>query len=76
MYKCPLCHWEFGKEKELEMHIRFYHNKSYNNKTTNNKPVGRNPEQSGMLPCPECGSSMIPGGGCWSCPTCGFDKCG
>lgn len=26
--------------------------------------------------CPECNSIMIPEGGCYVCPTCGFSPCG
>lgn len=26
--------------------------------------------------CPECGAEFVPEGGCWSCPTCGYTKCG
>lgn len=26
--------------------------------------------------CPECGATFVPEGGCWSCPTCGYTKCG
>lgn len=25
--------------------------------------------------CPECGSSIMPTNGCWSCPNCGWSKC-
>ncbi len=25
--------------------------------------------------CPECGEEMIPEGGCWTCPFCGYSKC-
>ena len=27
------------------------------------------------LKCPRCGSNLVPQGGCWSCPECGFSKC-
>lgn len=26
--------------------------------------------------CPDCGSTLIAGGGCFTCPKCGFSKCG
>lgn len=28
------------------------------------------------IKCPECGNELSPEGGCFSCPTCGFSKCG
>lgn len=26
--------------------------------------------------CPECGEPLVPQSGCWSCPSCGFSRCG
>jgi len=77
VYSCPLCDWVSTNKddakalKEREMHLKYYHNHSQPEKATK-----ANPEQSGLPPCPQCGGSMIPGGGCWICQSCGFDKCG
>ena len=34
-----------------------------------------NKETEKGLKCPNCGSTLLPQGGCWSCPECGFSKC-
>jgi len=26
--------------------------------------------------CPECHTQLQPGGGCWTCPNCGWGLCG
>ncbi|MGE5653628.1 MAG: TSCPD domain-containing protein, partial [Bacillota bacterium] len=31
---------------------------------------------TGGTPCPECGKSLVPQSGCFTCPHCGFSKCG
>ncbi|MEQ6359548.1 hypothetical protein V7D15_07530 [Thermoanaerobacter thermohydrosulfuricus] len=30
---------------------------------------------SGAVICPECGNIMLPEGGCWFCPVCGYSPC-
>ena len=32
--------------------------------------------KSKTLVCETCGTELVPSGGCWECPTCGFSKCG
>ena len=34
------------------------------------------PRMVSQRPCPECGQQLIPEGGCWVCPNCGFSHCG
>ncbi len=34
------------------------------------------PVPSAGAPCPECGKSLVPQSGCFTCPHCGFSKCG
>ncbi len=34
------------------------------------------PTTGGGTPCPECGKSLVPQSGCFTCPHCGFSKCG
>ena len=72
--KCPIpgCGRDGLTEKELDVHLRYFH------KVPGKIPsAGQEPPQrfaSGV--CPECGSTMWFEEGCATCHSCGYSKCG
>jgi len=39
-------------------------------------PPSSDGEAGGYPACPDCGAPLVPQGGCWICPACGFEACG
>jgi len=60
---CPLCQRVFEKQKEVEMHIKYFHNKK------------QQKESSGLQACPECGGVLTFQEGCAMCQSCFYTKC-
>ena len=72
--------------KMLEDLNKYYKKMINNNKFNTNKKIEPNNSYNEPLShqddfrhtkayCPECGSKMIPGGGCSICPSCGWSSC-
>lgn len=66
--KCELCGRDRLTEKELSVHIKYFHKGQGISYGQPQKMVG------GM--CPDCGSTIFYQEGCATCPSCGYSKCG
>lgn len=64
---CHLCHRELSIQKELDMHLKYFHGHTSNNEGTSS--------QATIDRCPDCGSQLAMLEGCKSCLGCGFSKC-
>lgn len=65
---CIKCGRMLSKEKELKIHLKYFH-----------KDViapGAMPRGISNGVCPECGVTMFYQEGCTTCPSCGHSKCG
>jgi len=68
MGKCPDCGREGLSEKELKIHIKYFH--------TVRIGVKEQPQKFAVGSCPDCGKTLFHMEGCVSCQSCGFSKCG
>lgn len=69
MMQCPQCNREGLTEKELQIHLKYFHNSS--------QPIQQHiPKQtiaSGI--CPDCKATIFHEEGCQKCYSCGWTKC-
>ena len=69
--KCEICGRDNLTERELSIHLKFYH------KTHSTMPQSQEPPQRiAFGACPDCGSTLWFGEGCATCRSCGYSKCG
>lgn len=68
--KCELCGREGLSERELAIHIKYFHGKH-----THSISVEQ-PQMIAAGVCPDCGSTLFYQEGCANCPSCGYSKCG
>lgn len=66
--KCEQCGRDGLSQKELSIHIKYFHPKQM-------KSYEQPQKVSGGV-CPDCGSTLWYQEGCATCPNCGFSKCG
>lgn len=66
--KCEQCGREDLSEKELSVHIEFFHTKQITSY--------EQPQRIASGACPECGATLWFQEGCASCHSCGYSKCG
>lgn len=62
MHLCPKCPRVLTSEKELQVHLKYYH-------TAPASPLA-------LEPCPDCGGGVSYQEGCKLCTQCGWSKCG
>ena len=66
--KCEGCGRDGLSQKELDAHMKFFHN-----------IIAVSVEQPQRIAggaCPDCGSTLFYQEGCSNCQVCGFSKCG
>ena len=63
---CHLCHRELSSQRELDMHLKYFHGTG----TAQSPPIGAAVDR-----CPDCGSQLAMLEGCKSCLSCGWSKC-
>ena len=66
--KCGVCNRDNLTEKELSIHLRFFHKQHI-------VALTQRPQRIATGVCPECGSTLWFEEGCATCHTCGFSKC-
>ena len=64
MWKCKICGRGNITEKEIEMHLRFFHG---------HEKQGAQKLVAGA--CPDCGYTLWFEEGCATCHSCGYSKC-
>ena len=71
--KCGICGRDNLTQRELDVHLRLFHKVGgIPHPPQHNEP----PQQFAAGVCPECGSTMWFEGGCATCHSCGYSKCG
>lgn len=65
--KCEQCGRDGLSEKELSVHIKYYHAKQI--------LLHEQPPRTVTEACPDCGSVLFYQEGCANCRCCGYSKC-
>jgi len=60
-YVCDECLRAFAQQKELEVHLKYYHKQP--------------PSGMTIVVCPDCGGMVAMLEGCKTCLSCGWSKC-
>ena len=66
--KCAQCDREGLSEKELSIHIKYFHAKQITSY--------EQPQRIAAGVCPDCGVTLFYQEGCANCPGCGYSRCG
>ena len=71
---CPICGRDGLSEKELVIHLKYFHKKQA--QQSQNKKQTQQPQKVSAGACPECGLTLFYQEGCVTCMICGYNKCG
>ena len=66
--KCKECGRDGLSQKELAIHMKYYHKKQM--------VSCEQPQKIAAGMCPDCGSTLFYQEGCTTCPSCGYSRCG
>jgi hypothetical protein len=67
MPTCKICQRENLSDKELEIHMKYFHGQR--------TQAATQPQRVSQGVCPDCGSTLFFQEGCVKCQQCGYSKC-